>query len=93
VGTSKDRSPGDGQRVRRRDVAEGTNVPHDGPAVVPVRLDASRHKGVARVQMDGMRLVLTPAMQSGSHASRLGGGGNVCSSVRMNHGDIQQGGR
>jgi hypothetical protein len=42
-GISKERSPGDSQRACRRDVAEGTKVPHDGPAEVPVRLDAGRH--------------------------------------------------
>jgi hypothetical protein len=39
VGTSKERSPGDSKRACRRDVAEGTKVPHDGPAEVPIRLD------------------------------------------------------
>jgi hypothetical protein len=92
VSTSKERSPGDSQKARRRDVAEGTKLPHDGPAEVPVRLDARRHRGVARVQMAGMRQVLIPVTQRGSSASRLGGGGNVGSAERMNHGDIQQGG-
>jgi hypothetical protein len=92
VSTSKKRSPGDSQRACRRDFAEGTKVSHDGPAEVPVRLDAGRHKGVARVQMAGMRPVLIPVTQSGSGASRLGGGGNICRAARMNHGDIQQGG-
>jgi hypothetical protein len=72
VGTSKERSAGDSQRACPRDVAEGTRVPHDGPAEVPVRLDAGRHKGVARVQMAGMRPVLILVTQSGSSASRLG---------------------
>jgi hypothetical protein len=92
VGTSKERSPGDSQRACRRDVAEGTKVPHDGPGEVPVRLDAGRHKGVDRVQMAGMCPVLIPVTQSGSSASRLGGSGNVGRAARMNHGDIQQGG-
>jgi hypothetical protein len=59
---------------------------------VPVRLDAGRHKGQTRVQMAGMRPVLIPVTQSGSGASRVGGGGNVGRAARMNHGDIQQGG-
>jgi urease beta subunit len=59
VGTSKEQSPGDSQRACRRDVAEGMKVPYDGPAEVPVRLDAGRHSGVARVQMAGMRPVLS----------------------------------
>jgi hypothetical protein len=92
VGTSKERSPGDSQRACRRDVAEGTKVPHDGPAEVSVRLDAGRHKGVAGVQMAGMRPVLIPVTQSGSIASRLGGGGNVGRAARMNHEDVQQAG-
>jgi hypothetical protein len=59
---------------------------------VPVRLDAGRYKGVARVQMAGMRPVLIPVTQSGSGAPRLGGGGgNVGRAARMNNGDIQQG--
>jgi hypothetical protein len=92
VGTSEEGTPGDSWRACRRDVAEGTKVPHDGPAEVPVRLDAGRHKGVARVHMAGMRPVLIPVTQSGSGASRLGGGGNVGRAARMNHEDIQQGG-
>jgi L-serine deaminase len=44
------------------------------------------------VQMARMRSVLAPVMQSGSDASRLGGGSNVDRAARMNHGDIQQGG-
>jgi hypothetical protein len=71
VGTSKERSLGDSRRACRRDVAEGTKVPHDGPAKVPVRLNAGRHKGVARVQMAGVRPVLIPVTQSGSSASHL----------------------
>jgi hypothetical protein len=40
-----------------------------------------------------MRLVLAPVMQSGSSASRLGGGGgNVFRAEGMYHGDSQQGG-
>jgi hypothetical protein len=69
-----------------------TKVPHDGPAEVPVRLNAGRHKGGARVQMAGMRPVLIPVMQSGCSASRLGGDRNVGRTARMKHGDIQQGG-
>jgi hypothetical protein len=92
VGTSKEGPPGDNQRAYRRDVAEGTKVPHDGPAKVTVRLDAGRYKGVARVQMAGMHPVLIPVTQSGSRVSRLGGGGNVGRAARMNHGGIQQGG-
>jgi hypothetical protein len=47
VGTSKERSPGGSQRAPRRDITQGTKVPHDGPAEVPVRLDAGGHKGVS----------------------------------------------
>jgi hypothetical protein len=36
--------------------------------------------------------VLAPVTQSGSSASRLGGGSNVGRAARLNHGDIQQGG-
>jgi hypothetical protein len=50
------------------------------------------YEGVARMQMAGMRPELIPVTQSGSGTSRLGGGGNVDPVVRMNHGDIQQGG-
>jgi hypothetical protein len=92
VGTSKERSPGDSQKACRRDVAQGTKVPHDGPAKVPVRLDAGQYEDVARVQMAGMLPVLFPVTQSGCRASRLGGSGNIGRAVRMNHGDIQQGG-
>jgi hypothetical protein len=92
VGTSKERSPGDSRRTRRRDVAEGTKVPHDGPAEVPKSLEAGRDKGVARVQMASMRPVPIPVKQSCSGASRLGIGDNVGRAARMNHGDIQQGG-
>jgi hypothetical protein len=63
-------------------------VPHDGPAEVPIRLDAGRYKGVARVRMAGMCPVLIPVTQSGSSAPRLGGGGNVGRAARMDHGDI-----
>jgi hypothetical protein len=92
VGTSKERSLGDSRRACRCGVAEGTKVPHDGPAEVPARLHAGRHKGVARVQMAGMRPVLIPLSYSGSSGSRLGGGGNLDRAARMNHGDIQQSG-
>jgi hypothetical protein len=54
VGTSKKRPSGDSQRAPRRDIAQGTKVPHDGPADVPVRLDADGHKGVTGVQMTHM---------------------------------------
>jgi hypothetical protein len=91
VGTSKERSPSDSQGASRLDVVEGTKVPHDGPAEVPVRFDAGMYKGVARVQMAGMRPVLIPVTQSNSGTSRLGGG-NIGRAARMNHGDIQQGG-
>jgi hypothetical protein len=57
-----------------------------------LNLDAGRNKGVARVQMAGMRMALIPVTQSGSSTSRLGGGGNIGRAARMNHGDIQQGG-
>jgi hypothetical protein len=92
VGTSMERSTGDSQKACGRDFAEGTKVLHDGPAEVPVHLDAGRHKCMARLQMAGIRPVLIPFMQSGSNVFRLvGGGGNVGRAVRMNHGDIQQG--
>jgi hypothetical protein len=60
VGTSKKRPPGDSQRARRRDITQGTNVPHDSPANVPVRLSAGGHEGVIGVQMACMRPVLAP---------------------------------
>jgi hypothetical protein len=80
--------------ARRRDFAQGTKVPHDGPAEVPVRLDIVGRTGVTAVQIACMRPVLAPIMQSGSGASHLGGGGggNVGRAARMNHGDIQQSG-
>jgi hypothetical protein len=77
VGTSKKQPQGDSQRVLQCNIAQGAMVPHDGLAKMPVRLNAGGHKGVTRVQMARMRLVLVPAMQSGSSASRLGSGGNV----------------
>jgi hypothetical protein len=92
VGTSKEGPPGDSRRAHRRDVAEGTKVPHDGPAEVPVHLDAGRYKGVARVQMTGMRPVFIPVTQRGSGALHVGGSGNGGRTARMKHGDIQQGG-
>jgi hypothetical protein len=72
------------------DFAQGTKVPHDGRAEVPVRLNAGRHKGVARVQIAGMCPVLIPVTQSGSVASRIGGYGNVGCAARMKH--VHQGG-
>jgi hypothetical protein len=92
VGTNKERSQGNSQRACPRDVTKGTKVPHDGPAEVPVLLNAGRHKGVARVQMTGMRPALMPVTRSGCRTCRLGGGRNVGHAVRMNQGDIQQGG-
>jgi hypothetical protein len=92
VGACKKRPPGASQRACRRDISQGTAVPHDGPAEVPVGLDAGRHQGVTGVQMAGMRSVLAPVTQCGSGAFRLGGGDNVGRAARMNHGDIQQGG-
>jgi hypothetical protein len=96
VDTSDKRPPGDSQRARRRDSAQGTKVPHDGPAEVPVPLDAGGHKGVTGVQMTRMRHVLVPVQQaqlpgaqSGSSTARLGGGGNVGRAARVDHGDIQ----
>jgi hypothetical protein len=90
VGTSKKRPPGDRQRVHRCDITQGTKVPHDGPARVPVCLDAGRNKGVTGVQMPRMRPVLVPVTQIGSSAARLGGSGNVGRAARMDNGDIQQ---
>jgi hypothetical protein len=92
VGTSEKRPPGDSRRACRRDLTQGTKVPHDGPAEVPVRLDAGRHKGVTGVQMASMCPVLAQVSQSGSGAAHLGGGGSAGRAVRMNHGDIYQGG-
>jgi hypothetical protein len=92
VGTSKKRPPGDSQRARRREIALSTKVPHDGPAVVSVRLDAGGHKGVTGVQMTWMCQVLAPVTQSGIGASFLGGVGNVRRAARMNYGYVQQGG-
>jgi hypothetical protein len=66
VGTIKKRPPGDIQRARRRDIALGSKVPHDGHAEVSVR----RQKGVTGVQMARVRPVLAPVTQSGSGASR-----------------------
>jgi hypothetical protein len=40
VGTGKKQPPGDSQRARRRSIAQGTKVPHDGPAEALVRLEA-----------------------------------------------------
>jgi hypothetical protein len=57
---------------------------------VPVRLNAGGHTGVTVVQMTRMRPVLVPVTQSCSSAAYLGGCGNVCQAVRMDHGDIQQ---
>jgi hypothetical protein len=91
VGTSKKRPPGDSQRPRQRNIAQGTKVPHDGLAEVPVRINAGRHKGVTRVQMARMRRVCAPVTQSYSGALCVGGSGNVGRAARMNHGDIQQG--
>jgi hypothetical protein len=92
VGTSKKRPLGDRKRARRHDIAsaQGRKVPHDGPAKVPVRLDAGRCKGVAGVQMAGMRSVLVPAKQSGRCASRQGGSSDVGRAAKTHHGDIQQ---
>jgi hypothetical protein len=89
VGTSKRRPPGDSRRALRRDITQGTKVPHDRPAEVPIRLDSGGHKGVTGVQMARMRPVLVPVTQSGSSATRLGGGGNTDWEARMDHGDIQ----
>jgi hypothetical protein len=44
VGTSKELSSGDSWRVCRRDVADGTKVPHDGSTEVSVRRCAQRHE-------------------------------------------------
>jgi hypothetical protein len=90
MATSEKRTPGDSQRARRRDIAQDTKVPHDGPAEVPSRSDAGGHKGVTEVQMARMRPALVPVRQSGSSSARLGGGGNVGRAARMDHGDIQQ---
>jgi hypothetical protein len=83
-------APGDSQRAPRRDITQGTKVGHDGPAEVPVRLDAGGHKGVTGVQMARMHPVIVPVTQSGSSAAHLGGGGNVGRAERMDHGHIQQ---
>jgi hypothetical protein len=91
VGTSTNCAPGNSQRARRRDISQGTKVPHDGPAEVPVHLDTGRHRCVTGVWMTHRRPVLAPDTQSGSGASRLGGSGNVGRAERMNLGDIQQG--
>jgi hypothetical protein len=90
VVTCKERPQGDSQRTAQRDIAQGRKVPHDGPAEVPVRLNAGGHKGVTGVQMARMRPVLVPVSQSGSSAARLGGGGNAGWTARMDDGDIQQ---
>jgi hypothetical protein len=47
----------------QREIAQGTKVPHDGPAQVLIRLDTGRHKGVTRMQMARMRSVLAPVTQ------------------------------
>jgi hypothetical protein len=96
VGTSKKRPPGDSHRAHRCEIAQGTEVelevPHDGPAKLPARLDAGRHKGVTDVQMACTRPVHAPVTHSHSCVFRSGGGGDVGRAARMNHGDIQQGG-
>jgi hypothetical protein len=51
VGTSKKLPPGDSQRGRRRESAQGTKVQHDGPVEVSTRLDGGRHRGVTGVQI------------------------------------------
>jgi hypothetical protein len=58
-------------------------VPHDGTDEVPVRLDAGRHRGVARVQMAVLRPVLIPVTQSGCSAPFLGGCGTVGRAARI----------
>jgi hypothetical protein len=79
-------------RQRRRNIAQGTKIPHDGLAEVSVRLDHGRHEGLTGLQMASMRPVLAPASQSGSSVSSLGGSSNVGQAAGMNHGHIQQGG-
>jgi hypothetical protein len=74
VGTSKERPPGDSQRAPQRDITQGMKVPHDGPAEVPVRLEAGEHKGVTGMQIARILVLVT---RSGSSAARLGVGGNV----------------
>jgi hypothetical protein len=90
VGTSKQRPASDSQRAPRRDVIQGTKEQHDGPAEVPLRLNAGGHKGVTGVQRAHMRLVLLPVTQSGSSAARPGGNGNVGCAARKDHGDVRQ---
>jgi hypothetical protein len=92
VGTSKKQPPCNSQRPRRRGIAQGTREPHDGPAKVPIRLDAGRHKGVTGVQMACMRPLLAPVAQSGSGTSRRGGSGSVGRAARMSNGNFQQDG-
>jgi hypothetical protein len=92
VSTCKKRASGHSQRARRRGIAQGTEEPHDGPAEVPIRLDAGRHTDVTGLQMACMRPVLAHVTQSGSCASRRGGSGTVGRAARMRHGDIQQDG-
>jgi hypothetical protein len=66
VGTSKERPPGARRRAPRRDIAQDTKIPDDGPTEVPVRLDNGGHKSVTGVQVARMRPVLVPIMQSGN---------------------------
>jgi hypothetical protein len=95
VGTSKNRPRGDIQRACRNNIAQGTNVPHDGLEKVPVHLDTDSHKSVTMVYIFRMCTVTrlhAPVMQSGSGTPRLGSGGSVGRAARVHHGDIQLGG-
>jgi hypothetical protein len=66
VSTSEKQPPGDSERARRSNRAQGANAPQDGPAEVSVCLNAHRHNGVARGHMSLERTQLAPA---GSHVS------------------------
>jgi hypothetical protein len=59
-GIIKKGPPDESQRSCRRIISQTTKVPHDGPAEVPVRFYASKHKGVTGAQVACMRSVLAP---------------------------------
>jgi hypothetical protein len=76
--------------IKKR-LEEGTKVPNDGRAKVPVSLNPSGHTGVTGEQMPNMRPVFVPVTHIGSSASRLGGRGIEGRAAGMNHENIPQG--
>jgi hypothetical protein len=91
VGTSVKLTSGHSKRTPRRDIAQGTYVPHDGLAEVPASLNTRRRKTVTVVHMSRVRTMLAPVVQSGSGTTHEGSGGNVGRATRVNHGGIQRG--